>query len=61
MPEKAVLSLGDQQIELPVLVGTEGEKAVDITRLRDTLGLITYDPSLSSWRRNPISSRRPGC
>jgi citrate synthase len=48
MPEKAILCLGDQQIELPVLVGTEGEKAIDITRLRDTLGLITYDPSLSN-------------
>ena len=48
MPEKAVLCFGDQQIELPVLVGTEGEKAVDISRLRDATGLTTYDPSLSN-------------
>jgi citrate synthase len=48
MPEKAVLSIGDQQIELPVLVGTEGERAIDISRLRETTGLITYDPSLSN-------------
>ncbi len=48
MPEKAVLSFGDQQIELPVLVGAEGEKAVDISRLRDATGLTTYDPSLSN-------------
>ena len=48
MPEKAVLCVGDQRIELPILVGTEGERAIDITRLRDTTGLITYDPSLSS-------------
>lgn len=48
MPEKAVLCLGDQKIELPVLVGSEGEKAVDISRLRDTTGLTTYDPSLSN-------------
>jgi citrate synthase len=48
MPEKAVLSFGDRQIELPVLVGAEGEKAVDISRLRDETGLTTYDPSLSN-------------
>jgi citrate synthase len=48
MPEKAVLSFGDQQIELPVLVGTEGEKSVDISRLRDATGWTTYDPSLSN-------------
>jgi citrate synthase len=48
MPEKAVLTFGDQQIELPVLVGAEGEKAVDISRLRDATGLTTYDPSLSN-------------
>src|SRR5208283_3486582 len=48
MSEKAVLCLGDQKIELPVLVGTEGEKSVDISRLRDATGLTTYDPSLSN-------------
>ena len=48
MPEKAVLTFGDQQIELPVLVGTEGEQAIDITRLRDVTGLTTYDPSLGN-------------
>ncbi len=48
MSEKAVLCLGDQQIELPVIVGSEGEKAVDISRLRDAMGLTTYDPSLSN-------------
>jgi citrate synthase len=48
MPEKVVLCLGEQRIELPVLVGTEGEKAIDITRLRDLAGVVTYDPSLSN-------------
>ena len=48
MPEKAVLCFGDQQIELPILVGSEGEKSVDISRLRDVTGLTTYDPSLSN-------------
>jgi citrate synthase len=48
MSEKAVLFFGDQRVELPILVGTEGEKAVDISRLRDAIGLITYDSSLSN-------------
>ncbi len=48
MSDKAVLHFGDQQIELPVLIGSEGEKAVDISRLRDATGLTTYDPSLSN-------------
>jgi citrate synthase len=48
MPEKAILTIGDQQFELPVITGTEGERAVDITKLRDQTGLITYDPSLGN-------------
>ena len=48
MPEKAVLRFGDQQIELPVIVGVEGDRAVDISKLRDATGLTTYDPSLSN-------------
>ena len=44
IPEKAILTLGDQQIELPVVVGTEGEKAIDITKLRDKTGYITLRP-----------------
>lgn len=48
MPEKAILTIGDQKIELPVLEGTEGERAVDIGKLREQTGLITYDPSLGN-------------
>jgi citrate synthase len=48
MSDKAILTIGDQQIELPVLEGTEGERALDITKLRDQTGLITYDPSLGN-------------
>ena len=29
-------------------MGTEGEEAVDISRLRDTIGLTAYDSSLSN-------------
>lgn len=48
MSDKAVLTIGDQRIELPILEGSEGERAIDISRLRDQTGLITYDPSLGS-------------
>ena len=42
MPD-AVLRHGDQELTLPVYEGTEGEKAVDIGRLRSETGLITTD------------------
>jgi citrate synthase len=48
MPEKAILAIGDRQIELPILEGSEGERAVDITKLRDQTGMVTYDPSLGN-------------
>jgi citrate synthase len=48
MTDKATLIIGDRQVELPILTVTEGEQAIDITRLRDQTGLITYDPSLGN-------------
>jgi len=48
MTDKAILTIGDTQVELPVLEGTEGERAVDITKLRDQTGFTTYDPSLGN-------------
>ncbi len=48
MVEKAVLIVGDQRVELPLVEGTEAERAVDITKLRDQTGLTTYDPSLGN-------------
>ncbi|HXH30740.1 MAG TPA: citrate synthase [Bacteriovoracaceae bacterium] len=43
MSEKAKLILGDKTFELPVFVGTEGEKAIDITKLRAETGYVTLD------------------
>ncbi len=48
MTDTAKLILGDQTIELPVIVGTEGEKAIDITNLRAKTGYITYDPGFGN-------------
>ncbi len=42
MPD-AALRYGDNELSLPVTVGTEGEAAVDVGQLRAKLGLITSD------------------
>ena len=37
------LQLGDTEVELPVVIGTENEKAIDISHLRAETGFITLD------------------
>ncbi|MEE3120970.1 MAG: citrate synthase [SAR324 cluster bacterium] len=45
MTETALLQLPDQEpCELPIIIGSEGEKAVDISKLRSKTGYITLDP-----------------
>ncbi len=39
----ANLNVDGQQIELPIVTGTEGERGVDISKLRQSTGLITLD------------------
>ncbi len=41
--EVARLTISDQEIELPVIEGTEAERAVEISKLRSATGLITLD------------------
>jgi citrate synthase len=41
--EKAILTYDGKTFEMPVVVGTENERAIDITRLRAETGLITLD------------------
>ena len=43
MSETAQLKLGDKTCDLPVIEGTEGEKAIDISKLRDQTGYVTLD------------------
>ena len=43
MPKTALLKLDEKEIALPVIVGSEGEKAIDIAKLRSDTGYITYD------------------
>ncbi|HYL05032.1 MAG TPA: citrate/2-methylcitrate synthase, partial [Thermoanaerobaculia bacterium] len=43
-PGSAKLTLDGKEHELPAVVGSEGEKAIDITHLRAATGYITLDP-----------------
>ena len=43
MSETVELKVGDQTIELPVIVGTEQEKGIDVSSLRAKTGYITLD------------------
>ena len=43
MSDTAQLKIGDKTYDLPVIEGTEGEKAIDISKLRDQSGYVTFD------------------
>jgi len=44
MSESASLKIGEQTYELPIITGTEGEKAIDISKLRDSSGILRLIP-----------------
>nr|WP_321258246.1 citrate synthase [uncultured Pseudodesulfovibrio sp.] len=46
--QKAKLTIGDATYELPIIVGTENEHAIDITNLRSETGFISYDPGYAN-------------
>src|SRR5437868_10249622 len=48
MARTATLTFGDKTTELPVVEGSEGELAIDITQLRARTGLITLDPGFGN-------------
>lgn len=43
MSNTAKLEYNGTTIELPIIIGTENEPAIDIRKLRDTTGLVTFD------------------
>ena len=43
MAEVAKLTIGEDEIELPIVEGTEQERALEISRLRATTGMVTLD------------------
>ncbi|MBW1826669.1 MAG: citrate (Si)-synthase, partial [Deltaproteobacteria bacterium] len=48
MTEKVKIVFEGKTYEFPVVVGTEGEKAIDISNLRQMTGLITLDPGYAN-------------
>jgi citrate synthase len=44
MSDILTINYGGQQYEIPLLQGTEGERAIDIRKLRTKTGLVTFDP-----------------
>jgi len=45
---KASLKLDDAEISLDVITGSEGEQAIDISRIRKETGIITLDPGFAN-------------
>jgi len=48
MTESVKLIYGDKEYQLPLIEGTEGEKAIDISKLRQETGLITLDSGFAN-------------
>ena len=48
MSDKATINLGGKSYELPVIIGTENEKAIDISKLRGESEYITLDPGFKN-------------
>jgi citrate synthase len=48
MTDNAILTYEGKTYELPVTVGSEGEAAIDISKLRQQSGLITLDPGFAN-------------
>jgi len=46
--DTATLNYNGETYELPVVVGSEDEKGIDIKKLRGTSGLITLDPGFKN-------------
>jgi citrate synthase len=48
MADFAELKIGNKTIQLPIVVGTEGEHAIDVQKLREETGYITLDPGYAN-------------
>ncbi len=47
-PETLEITHDGRSMKLPIIRGSEGETAIDVTQLRSTLGLITFDPGFAN-------------
>ena len=48
MADNVQINIDGKILECPVIVGTEGEKAFNIAKLRSKTGFITMDPSFGN-------------
>ena len=48
MAETAQLLIDGKTLELPIIEGSEGERAIDISNLRKESGIITLDPGYAN-------------
>ncbi|MCK5214215.1 MAG: citrate synthase [Candidatus Omnitrophica bacterium] len=48
MTETAKLKLNDNTYELPIMTSVEGEKAIDIRKLREETKYVTFDPGFAN-------------
>jgi citrate synthase len=46
--DEAVLKIGDREVTLPVITGTEGEVAIDTNKLRGQTGIVTHDKGFAN-------------
>ena len=46
--EKAIITLNGKSFDFPIVCGTEGNKAIDISTLRSRTGYITLDEGLAN-------------
>ena len=66
MGETATITIDGVSHELPIVTGTEGERAIDISSLRASTGLITGSCGTAAsrsrtWRGAQASSRPQSC
>jgi len=48
LDEKAILTIGDKRLELPIYAGSVGPNVIDIRKLYADTGMFTYDPGFTS-------------
>ena len=48
MEHTAKIIIDGKTFELPIISGSEGERAIDISRLRQEIGLVTLDPGFAN-------------
>jgi len=48
MADTATLVVDGQTVELPLIEGSEGERAIDVRKLRAQTGIITFDPGFAN-------------